>query len=165
MSKVNRKALKLTSFMNMCIELSCLSHDPKYKVASMIITDDFREICAIGYNGDYKGGPNERVNLQTGMSGFSHSEENCLIHLCKPFELRSNLIMFCTHTPCPMCAKHIVNGGIRRVVYNTEYRDLGPDTDHIFANSNVGCVKFDSLCGILEICDVEFVTENGIDQF
>lgn len=137
----DRHTLKIDVFKRMCIDLSSLSHDPKFKVASLIITSDFREICAMGYNGNYKGGKNERDSMETGQSGFLHAEENALYHLCKPYELRSNLIMICTHKPCPMCAKRIVNSGIRNVMYVNPYDALGSGTDEIFINGDVNCVK------------------------
>ncbi|MBN2290460.1 MAG: cytidine deaminase, partial [Candidatus Glassbacteria bacterium] len=31
--------------------------------------------------------------------------------------------MYCTHSPCYICAKMIVNAGIRRMVSFTEYAD------------------------------------------
>lgn len=137
----DRDVLKINVFKKMCIELSTLSHDPKMKVGSIIITDDFREVCAIGYNGNYKGGPNERDSLETGMSGYLHSEENCLLHLSKSFETRSRLIMICTHKPCPMCAKRIANSDIKRVLYVNDYCGMGNGTDEIFDRAKVTCVQ------------------------
>jgi dCMP deaminase len=134
-----RAEMKLLAFMEICESLSKLSHDTKYRVASIIVTDDFREICSIGYNGDYKGGPNLRTNMEHGQSGFLHSEENCLIHLNKPLELRSHLILMCTHKPCSMCAKRIVNSGIQRVIYKHDYRDSLDQTDDVFRTANVVC--------------------------
>jgi dCMP deaminase len=136
-----RQLMKLDVFKSMCLELSRLSHDSKMKVATIIITDDFREVCAIGYNGNYKGGPNERESMETGQSGFLHSEENALFHLSKSFELRNKLIMICTHKPCPMCAKRIVNSEIKRVLYVEDYCGLGNSTDEIFLNGGVRCSK------------------------
>ena len=136
-----RDILKINVFKSMCIELSSLSHDPKMKVGSIIITDDFREVCAIGYNGNYKGGPNERDSMETGMSGYLHSEENCLLHLSKPYETRSRLIMICTHKPCPMCAKRIANSDIKRVLYVNDYCGMGNGTDEIFSRAKVMCAQ------------------------
>ncbi len=141
----DRHSQKLSVFMKMCRELSTLSYDSKYKVASIIITEDYREVCAIGYNGSYKGGPNQRISLETGFSGFLHAEENALFHLCKPYELRGDLLMLCTHKPCSMCAKRIVNSGIKKVIYDIDYVDKEAETDTIFQVSGLICVKFDEL--------------------
>lgn len=143
-AKKTKKRLlkKLNVFKKICLDISELSYDPKHKVASIIITKDFREICAIGYNGNYASGPNKRDSNEVGKSGFLHAEENTLIHLSKPFELRDKLIMICTHKPCPMCAKRIVNAGIKHVYYVNDYDALGPATDKIFENSGVYLHKF-----------------------
>jgi dCMP deaminase len=132
---------KLEVFKQICLNISALSYDEKFKVGTIIITDDFRDICAIGYNGNYKGGPNCRDSMDTGASGFLHSEENALFHLSKPYELRDRLIMICTHKPCPMCAKRIVNAGIKNVLYISEYNDAGAGTDEIFKNSKIHCER------------------------
>ena len=131
--------------MKMCKELSTLSYDSKYKVAAIIITKDYREVCAIGYNGGYKGGPNERSSLESGRSGFLHAEENALFHLCKPYELRGDLLMLCTHKPCSMCARRIVNSGIKNVIYHSDYIDAEASSNHIFEATGTSCVKFDDI--------------------
>ena len=135
----DRSAKKLITFMRMCKDLSTLSHDQKVKVATIIVTDNFGEICSIGYNGDYSGGPNLRVDMAHGQSNFLHSEENALFRLGKPYELRDRLILMCTHKPCTMCAKRIVNSGIKRVIYDAEYCDSIAQTDEIFSVSRVNC--------------------------
>lgn len=141
----SRQQKKIETFMKICTDLSDLSHDQSYKVATIIITDDFKEICAIGYNGDYAGGPNVRQNFQKGMSGFLHGEENALFHLGKPLNDRSNLILLCTHKPCTMCAKRIVNSGIKRVLWRDYYADEANETDNIFQQSDVDCVSYSEI--------------------
>lgn len=126
----------------MCHIVSDFSYDEKCKVGSIVISSDFREICAIGYNGNYKGGPNERDSLNVGESGFLHSEENALFHLCKPYENRENLILLCTHEPCPMCAKRIVNSGIKTVLFSKFYRSLGDDASEIFEKAGILSIFF-----------------------
>lgn len=143
--ELERQSQKLSVFMKMCRELSTLSYDSKYRVASIIITKDYREVCAIGYNGSYKGGPNERSSLVPGQSGFLHAEENALFHLCKPYELRGDLLMLCTHKPCSMCARRIVNSGIKKVIYDFDYIDAEAATDQIFSITETICVKFNDL--------------------
>jgi dCMP deaminase len=138
-----RHLQKMRTYMNICESIASLSYDPKFKVGTVIITDDFREICAVGYNGNYKGGPNARDSEETGGSGFLHSEENALFHLGKPYELRGYLTMLCTHKPCPMCAKRIVNSGLKKVIYKTDYTALGHGADDIFEKSEITCVSID----------------------
>lgn len=142
---MDRKILKLNTYMQICRDLSALSHDTKYAVAAIAITDNFSEICGIGYNGDYAGGPNVRTDFKHGKSGFIHSEANLLTHIGRPYELRKNLIIMCTHMPCTMCAKLIVNSGIRRVVYDADYIDEEGNADAVFGSSGVKCAKLERL--------------------
>jgi len=51
----------------------------------------------------------------------------------------------CTHKPCTMCAKRIVNSGIKRVIYDKEYCDSIAKTDEIFSVSRVNCQSMDTL--------------------
>lgn len=132
---MTRSQEKLDVFKNICLNISQLSYDPKYKVGSIIVSSDYREICAIGYNGNYKGGPNEREGTGTGESGFLHAEENALYHLTKNWEDRKNLIMFVTHRPCRMCMKRIINAGIENVYYIEEYFDPNNNSDDFIKNS------------------------------
>lgn len=156
---MSRLELKLRTYMQICKDLAALSHDTKCAVAAVAITDDFREISAIGYNGDFTGGPNERTDFSHGRSGFLHAEENVLFHLGKPFELRDSLIMLCTHKPCTMCAKRICGSGIRRVIYETDYVDELGRTDEIFRSTGVRCVSLD---GLLASADPgRFLTDRG----
>lgn len=135
-----RNNLKLHVFSNICKELSRLSYDSKYKIATIIFTNDFRDICAIGYNGNYKGGPNERDSEQQGLSGFLHSEENALLHLGIPYENRGNLSLMCTHKPCRMCMKRIANSGIKTVYYMEEYNSAG-EIDDIVETAGIHLFK------------------------
>ena len=132
---------KIKVFKQICESVSSMSYDEKVKVGTIIFTDDFRDICSIGYNGNYSGGPNSRDSLEVGKSGFLHSEENALFHLSKPYELRHHLVMMCTHKPCTMCAKRIVNAGIKRVFYINEYHEYGNQTAEIFKNAGVIWLK------------------------
>jgi len=143
MLSIKRTRMKLEKFMEIASVLSTFSYDDKWRVGTIIITDDFREICAIGYNGNYRGGPNQRDSLEFGQSGFLHSEENALLHLSKDYDLRSGLILICTHEPCPMCAKRIINSGISRVLYRTSYPATSDETQEIFQIAGVDCQQFE----------------------
>lgn len=101
--------------------LSTRSVDPRYKVGAIVVSMDNTQVLSIGYNGDYKGGPNEVESTDPGMSGFLHAEVNCLIKC--DFNHHKTKKMYVTLSPCKMCAKAIINGGIEEVIYEEEYRD------------------------------------------
>ena len=101
------------------LDIAKRSPDPKFQVGAVIVTDDNTQVLSIGYNGDHKGGPNERSSMSTGCSGFIHAEINALIKM--DYNNPAKKKMYLTLSPCPVCAKAIVNAGIDEVVYDEEY--------------------------------------------
>jgi dCMP deaminase len=109
-------------WMNVAHTISRRSIDPRYQVGSIIVTDDNTQLLSLGYNGNYKGGPNTVDSQDPGMSGLIHAEQNALIKLDYNNPKRKK--MYVTLSPCQHCAKMIVNANISEVVYSEEYRDL-----------------------------------------
>jgi len=97
------------------------SIDPKYKVGAVIVTDDNTQVLALGYNGDHKGGPNTRESMTHGHSGLIHAEINALIKC--DYNNPKDKKMYVTLSPCEVCAKAIVNAGIKEVIFLKEYKD------------------------------------------
>ena len=106
-------------WFNFAEDISQRSVDPKYKVGAVIVTEDNTQVLALGYNGDQKGGKNQRDSLEQGKSGFIHAEVNALIKC--DFNNPKHKKMYLTHAPCPVCAKCIVNAGIKQVLYRNDY--------------------------------------------
>ncbi|MDY4855259.1 MAG: deaminase, partial [Candidatus Ventricola sp.] len=52
-----------------------------------------------------------------------HAEQNAIIQAAKLGISISSATLYCTHQPCILCAKMIVNSGITRVVYGEGYPD------------------------------------------
>lgn len=97
------------------------SYDPRLKVGAIIVSDDNTRLLSLGYNGNYRGGPNVPDSNDPGQSGFLHAEANCLIKC--DYNFNRQKIMYLTHSPCAQCAKLIVNANITTVIYDVEYRD------------------------------------------
>jgi dCMP deaminase len=97
------------------------SYDPRHRVGVVIVTEDNTQVLAVGYNGNYTGGPNEVESLEPGQSGFIHAEINALLKM--DYNNPKRKILYVTLSPCKMCAKAIVNAGIDEVVFDQEYRD------------------------------------------
>ncbi len=97
------------------------SYDPRHQVGAVIVTKENTQVLAVGYNGNYSGGPNEVESTVPGESGMIHAEINALLKC--DYNLPSKKIMYVTLSPCRMCAKAMVNGGIAEVIYDVEYRD------------------------------------------
>lgn len=108
-------------WMSLTLHISEKSRDPRLKVGAVVVTEDNTTVLAIGYNGDQQGGTNQPDSLEPGKSGFIHAEANALIKM--NFADPRNKKMYLTHSPCPVCARMIVNAGIKKVIYCEEYRD------------------------------------------
>ena len=98
------------------------SYDPRNKVGAVIVTEDNTQVLAIGYNGGWAGGPNEVESLEPGKSGMIHAEINALIKM--NYSHHKGKKLYVTLSPCRGCVKAIINGGINRVIYLDDYRDL-----------------------------------------
>jgi len=61
----------------------------------------------------------ERHELCRGL----HAEQNAIIQAAlHGISIRDGII-YVTHMPCVICAKMIINSGIKRIVFNGEYPD------------------------------------------
>jgi dCMP deaminase len=98
------------------------SIDDRLKVGAVVVTEDNTQVLSVGYNGNYSGGPNSVESHSPGCSGLIHAEINALLKL--DYNNPKSKKMYVTHFPCRMCAKAIVNSGIKVVLYEQEYRDM-----------------------------------------
>lgn len=97
-----------------------------------VIVNEKREIVSTGYNGPVRGAPHcdvigcvkDENNIESGMGhGICpavHAEQNALIQAGK-MSLDSTL--YVNGFPCKICARLIVNAGIKRVVVSRGYSD------------------------------------------
>ena len=97
------------------------SHDPKYKVAAMIVNNITWSPEMMGVNGRGAGRPNERWSLETGCSGFAHAEANAMAKMDWDRSCTYTLVL--PMTPCILagCSSLILNQPITRVVYRKVY--------------------------------------------
>ena len=107
--------------MEMAQLISRRSYDPRHQVGAVVVTSDNTQVLSLGYNGNYKGGPNEVESEVPGDSGMLHAEINALLKL--DYNNPKQKTLYVTLSPCRMCAKAIVNSRIDEVVYDREYRD------------------------------------------
>jgi len=112
------------------------SIDERLNVGAVVVTEDNTQVLSVGYNGNYSGGPNFVESSEPGCSGLIHAEINALLKL--DYNNPKPKKMYVTHFPCRMCAKSIVNAGIKCVVYEQDYRDMS--SLDIFKDADV-CVR------------------------
>ena len=108
-------------WMQMAHIISKRSYDPRHQVGAVVVTHDNTQVLAVGYNGNYAGGPNQVESTTPGESGMIHAEINALLKM--DYNNPKDKTIYVTLSPCRMCAKAIINAGVSRVVYDEEYRD------------------------------------------
>ena len=114
-------------------EIAERSVDDRLKVGAIVVTTDNTQVLAVGYNGNYSGGPNEAESSAPGESGLLHAEINALLKL--DYNNPKEKKIYVTHFPCRMCAKAIVNSGVKHVIYSQDYRDM--TSEDIFKDAGV----------------------------
>lgn len=93
----------------------------RLKVGAVITSIDYSYVYGLGYNGNAKGLPNCCDGKEPSKCGCLHSEINALLKVNEKPDVSK--ILFCTHMPCIMCAKAIINkGGFKKVFYKEPYR-------------------------------------------
>lgn len=118
-------------FMDIARVVATRSNCMKRKVAAIIVRD--KRVISTGYNGTPRGTRNcneggcPRCNNMA-ASGTSldeclcsHGEENAIVQASYHGVSLKDAIIYTTFAPCLMCAKMIINSGIREVVYNLDY--------------------------------------------
>lgn len=87
------------------------------RAVGCVLTDDDRELVAMGYNGGPKGGRNECARAEAGRCGCLHAEVNALLKAP-----RGLTVAYVTTCPCEACATALVNYGIQEVWFRESYR-------------------------------------------
>ena len=111
---------------------SCYQQDRK--IGAVIVKN--KRIVTTGYNGAPAGiktcvERGECLRKKLGIASGTkheicyaiHAEQNAIIQAAKLGSSIEGATLYCTHQPCVMCAKMIVNSGIVRVVYREGYTD------------------------------------------
>ena len=104
------------------------------KVGAVIVKD--KRVMTTGYNGAPEGITScvergeclrEKLNIESGTRAelcyAAHAEQNAIIQAAKYGVNINGATLYCTHQPCVICAKMIINAGISRVVYKEGYPD------------------------------------------
>ena len=109
-------------------------YQPNRKIGAVIVKD--KRILTTGYNGAPSGVKScvergeclrRKLNISSGtkheLCYAIHAEQNAIIQAARMGVEIEGSTIYCTHQPCVICAKMIVNAGISRVVYGEGYPD------------------------------------------
>lgn len=129
-------------WMNLAKDISKLSYDNKIKVGCVIVSEDNMRVLSVGYNGDHVGGSNERDSDCDGESGFIHAEVNALIKMNYADSCKKT--MYLTVSPCPVCARAIINSKVNTVIFDEEFRDMS-GIDILRSSHKVSVIKYNSM--------------------
>jgi dCMP deaminase len=120
-------------FMDLAYLVSRRATCLRRKVGAVIVKD--RHILSTGYNGAPKnithcektGCLRERLNIASGqrheLCRGLHAEQNAIIQAALHGVSVQGASLYCTNMPCSICAKMIINAGIKRLVISDGYAD------------------------------------------
>ncbi|MHB1323739.1 MAG: deoxycytidylate deaminase [Coriobacteriia bacterium] len=102
-------------------------------IGAIMVKD--KRILATGYNGtpaglahcDEVGCLREQRGIPSGtqheLCRGIHAEQNAVIQAARHGIAIDGATVYCTHQPCVLCAKILINAGVKEVVYREAYPD------------------------------------------
>ena len=110
------------AYLKMALEWGELSYCKRRKVGALIVKD--KMIISDGYNGT----PTGFENICEDDEGYTkwyvlHAEANAIAKVSSSTQSTNGATLYITLSPCKECCKLIFQSGIKRVVYNREYKD------------------------------------------
>lgn len=103
------------------------------QVGAVMVKD--KNILATGYNGTPSGIRHcsevgclrQQMNVPSGerheLCRGLHAEQNAIIQAAKHGVNIDGAVLYCTHSPCIICSKMLINSGVKRIVCTDGYPD------------------------------------------
>lgn len=146
--KWDKRFMDMTAFIGTWS--SC--YQSQRKMGCVIVRD--RRIVTTGYNGAPSGIKScvergecmrQKHGIPSGQQGqfcyAVHAEQNAVAQAAKLGVSVEGATLYVTHQPCSICARIIINAGIKRVVYRYDYPD--EFTLHLFSEADVSLEKYE----------------------
>ncbi|MFH0840121.1 MAG: cytidine/deoxycytidylate deaminase family protein [Candidatus Omnitrophota bacterium] len=120
-------------FIEIATLISSRSTCLRRQVGAVIVKD--KRILATGYNGTPKGLPHcleigclrEKLKIPSGerheLCRGLHGEQNALLQASLHGISVKDSLLYCTNQPCIICAKMLINAGIKEIVIGDGYPD------------------------------------------
>ncbi|SEO45438.1 deoxycytidylate deaminase [Propionispora vibrioides] len=120
-------------FMEMARVAATRSTCLRRQVGAAIVKD--KRLLTTGYNGAPQGIRHcsetgclrQAANIPSGerheLCRGTHAEQNAIVQAAFHGVEIEGATLYCTHQPCSVCTKMIINAGIRRIVFENGYPD------------------------------------------
>ncbi len=136
-------------------------YTPGRAIGAVIVKD--KRVMTTGYNGAPAGLPTcrekgeclrRKLGVESGTRAevcFAiHAEQNAIIQAARLGISIDGSTLYCTHQPCSVCTRMIINAGIRRVVYEQGYPDAF--SLELFHAAGIPLEQFDPATGGTKEC-------------
>lgn len=125
-------------FMAQARVVSLRSTCTRLEVGAIIVRNN--RIIASGYNGSIDDSAHcidEGCHVVNNHCVRTvHAEMNALLQCAKFGVATEETEMYVTHFPCLVCAKHIIQAGIKKIYYETDYKN-DPLAVNLFQEANI----------------------------
>ncbi|WP_163328534.1 deoxycytidylate deaminase [Desulfurobacterium thermolithotrophum] len=137
-------------FMSIAEMVSTRSTCIRRKVGAVLVKD--KRIIATGYNGPPSGLKHpeevgclrEKLNIPSGerheLCRGLHAEQNAIIQAALHGVSTKGSILYCTHCPCSLCTKMLINAGVVKIIYKEGYPDQL--AKELAAEANLPMIQF-----------------------
>jgi dCMP deaminase len=121
------------------------------QVGAVLVKD--KRILATGYNGPPSGLPHcldvgclrERMGVPSGerheLCRGLHAEQNAILQAAFHGISIKGATLYCTHHPCIICSKMLINAGISKIVYLEGYPD--PLAKEMLHEAKIEVIRFE----------------------
>lgn len=142
-------------FIQMAILASKRSTCLRRQVGAVLVKDN--QILSTGYNGSPKGIAHcsqigcmrEQQSVPSGtmheLCRGVHAEQNAIIQAGLNGSSTRGAVVYCTHQPCSICARLIINAEIKTVYIADTYPDVL--AEQLFSEAGVEMFRYDMVSG------------------
>ena len=133
MKKIDSRPSWETYFMDITERVATRSTCLRRAVGAVVVKD--KRMLTTGYNGAPSGTRHcketgclrEKLNIASGerheLCRGIHAEQNAIIQAALHGVSIKDSTLYCTNLPCSICAKMIINAGVKKIIYQTGYAD------------------------------------------
>lgn len=134
------KSREIKLYMDIAYRVSQMSYAERKKVGALLVRDG--RILSMGWNGTPHGWDNICEVDNVTKPEVLHAELNSLSKIAKSHDTSNGSTLFVTMSPCPECAKLIIQSGVIQVIYHEKYRLT--DGIDMLEKSNINVIRLEN---------------------